>query len=95
MLPMTATDTTWMRDAECGNNPSEWWTDTTITRGPLSWQTYENQLALHICNNCPVKRQCAEYVVSFESRASHKRWGIYAGTTPGQRDTLYLTATAQ
>jgi hypothetical protein len=45
--------------------------------------------ALTVCSTCPVTTECLTYVRSYEtpirSTAAIRRYGVYGGTTPGER----------
>lgn len=46
--------------------------------------------ARSICKQCPVARQClADALAAEGSRSADSRFGVYAGTTPKQRERLY------
>lgn len=41
---------------------------------------YAIKVARKLCNGCPIKEECFTYAVE-----SHERYGIWAGTLPGER----------
>ena len=53
--------------------------------GPPRKGAYE--LAKSFCRVCPVTRECLDYVLKTES--SDARYGIWAGTTPGDRAAIW------
>lgn len=63
----------WMKDAACTDpsvNP-DWWF-------PVNEQktNIELQIAINICNECPVRRKCLEFVMD-----NWPMYGIWAGHT--------------
>ena len=69
----------WMDDAECvGYNPNWWFTD------GLAHKKAETQMAMEICNECPVTAQCLNYAMS--QRLSD---GIFGGLRAHQRNELH------
>lgn len=81
----------WMTESVCADYPTHWWTDTDMTRHAHMWRTTENRIAVNICNQCPVKRECLELSLTTEGTTGlPHRWGIYAGFTPAERQKLVL-----
>ena len=68
----------WMDDAECvGYNPNWWFTD------GLAHKKAETQMAMEICNECPVTAQCLNYAMS-----QRMFDGIFGGLRGAQRVSL-------
>ncbi len=88
MKPVPITDVQWMSRSLCRTQPTEWWTETDLVRGPNVWRSEENQAAVSICQACPAINDCLEYVLTIE-RSSGSTWGIYASLRPDQRNALY------
>ena len=48
---------------------------------------YRYELAKRICAGCPVTVECLRYAMRLET--NHRwRFGVWGGTTPGQREAL-------
>lgn len=48
----------------------------------FSYEDWETEQAREICRRCPAIRDCLAWALT------HKEHGIWAGTTPEQRDAL-------
>lgn len=69
----------WMRKAACRGLPIDlFFPDQRSERG---WDEPQR-----ICASCPVSNQCLELVINLEW--SDDRWGMFAGMTPWERDSL-------
>jgi hypothetical protein len=45
--------------------------------------------ASRICERCPLRRECLDLVMRMErGKDANRRHGVYAGTTPSQRQAL-------
>lgn len=67
---------TWKNDASCNKIGIKMW---------FSRRTSEDgQLAVSICNTCPVKKECLEYIMK-EEKTDGLRIGIWAGLGPYER----------
>lgn len=66
----------WHEQAACRGFPTEWWVS---TRG----KNYEVAKAKSICEQCTVSEECLEYAL-----ADTKLEGIWAGTSPNERDKI-------
>jgi hypothetical protein len=76
----------WMEDAACsepGMDTALWTERETGTQ----WGAGEQATAIMVCRNCPVRRQCFDWIMTVEvgARKGEDRWGIFAGLTPQQR----------
>ena len=47
--------------------------------------------ALRFCRDCPVRRECLEYAMYWE-KDQFRRFGMFGGLTPRERDALSYTA---
>jgi hypothetical protein len=61
------------------------WTESSTT----AWNDAQNALARRICASCPVAEQCLVYALRLESAGMASRYGIYGGTTPGERERVH------
>lgn len=73
----THRDREWMRDASCTLYDPELWFTGATDRGATTD-------AQRICKRCTVRTQCHTYVQAIEPD-DQRRYGIWAGLTPGQR----------
>ena len=65
----------WQNNAECAGLDTEWW----FPLGPTSNNQGPTKTALNICNQCPVKALCAQYVLDQWDTQEPIRHGIWAG----------------
>lgn len=65
----------WRGDAECAREDDRWW-----FAGPA---TAEYRMAVTVCGECPVRRQCLAVALVYE-----EEFGIWAGTGARRRNTL-------
>jgi hypothetical protein len=87
-------DSTWMKDALCKKHPDEpqrggtkiWFPDTVDDEGIE---------AKKICARCPVKPDCAKYIMNPKIEAKKKRYGIWAEMTEAERKRLKRHGTAK
>lgn len=85
------TDQWWLR-AACSpeNRPAHipgWiWTDLPTPTG--QWGSGIQRRAVQICRGCPVRQECFEDVMKYESGSRSLRHGIWAGYTPAQRAAM-------
>lgn len=76
------TDTEWMSRGLCSANPNpDFWFP-----GRGRYDT-EAHAAVSVCHRCPVRGECLSYAVDLHQGGEGVQ-GIWAGTTPGQRDAL-------
>lgn len=75
--------TEWMHEGACASSSHpEWWFP---TRGRY---TEDSRKAVRTCvGECPVRAQCLKYAVGLHDGKEGVQ-GIWAGTTPDQRDAL-------
>lgn len=80
-LAATVSPGEWRRNAACATSDPE-------TFFPLSYR-HEDLVrpARRICGRCPVRAACLADVMATENPA--RRWGVYGGTTPGERTALH------
>lgn len=80
----------WMERAACrGQNINLFFPE--IPQGDSSLQCWQPGLAF--CVDCPVTRECADFIEPYE-KAAGRRDGIYGGMTPKQRDQYRRKAVA-
>lgn len=74
----------WMEDALCRRLglPTD-----IFFEGP----TYDPITAMQACRNCPVRRECLEYQLRYETRGTAQTAGIFGGLTAHQRGPLRKT----
>lgn len=60
----------------CAGCDTDAWMEIKPTGRGLS---FDNETAIKICNECPVKAMCLEWALH------HEDWGIWAGTIPSER----------
>jgi WhiB family redox-sensing transcriptional regulator len=76
--------TEWMHAAACrDDDPERWLIDD--SEPAEEWSAVLPLKA--VCAGCPVRLQCLDYALSFET-CDANRWGIWGGLTPRQRSSL-------
>lgn len=61
----------------CWSNPDAWYPD--MYENPKGFY-HEKEIAVKLCNACPIKALCAAYAI-----VSEEQYGIWGGTTPRDR----------
>ena len=73
----------WTEEALCAEIDPDLW-------HPNCKDSEDTETAIAICKTCPVRYECLEYALSFEGgRSAKQRYGIYGGTTPTRRASIY------
>ena len=76
---------TWRDQAACKSHDPAWWFAYQIGRqGGGTIHTKESQLAIGICDDCPVLEDCYEFAMAYPSQTLN---GIWGGLTSGERNT--------
>jgi len=78
---MAYRSTAWMEDASCNPLSAE-------AFFPSAYQ-FADAIAVRVCGVCPVAVACREY----EEQFSVRQLGVWAGHTPGQRNSYKKTKT--
>ena len=82
-------DRDWMTEAACrGLDPETWFPeqgkDSRLrSKHPRTTMKAVTRLAQRICEDCPVKRECADYAIDTDSR-----YGIWGATTAPDRTRI-------
>lgn len=74
------TDKSWRREAACGQDDDR--SATLLATFPRPSEE-EAQAAKRICDACPVEDECLIFALS-----NGERYGVWGGTTPGERDAM-------
>lgn len=64
----------------CWSNPDAWFPD--MYENPRGWD-HERQLAIKLCNACPIRDLCAKYAIE-----ANEPYGIWGGTSPADRKLI-------
>lgn len=75
---------TWTDQAACVGHDPELWHAEGTTRQARDAQ----QQAAVICSTCPVQTACLMYAMDHEWNHTASRYGIWAGTTPAERQAM-------
>lgn len=51
--------------------------------------------ARRVCQPCPVRKQCLEFVLELEAQLDADRYGIFAGFSGAERDQIHRCRTGQ
>src|SRR5690606_28769714 len=66
----------WHAQAACAGTPAEWWF-------PTAGDAEAIDKARAVCAGCPVRQACLDHAL-----AAEPRYGVWAGTTVGERQRL-------
>ena len=75
----------WREEALCATtDPELFFMD---SEGGSSYQT-----ARRLCASCPVREACLDDAMAYEASAAGRRYGMYGGLTPKEREELAASA---
>ena len=80
-------DTDWQSQAACNGIGSDiFFPEESHNTSPKLYAK-----ALRFCKDCPVRRECLDFAMYWE-RDQFRRFGMFGGLTPRERDALSYTA---
>lgn len=79
----------WRDEANCASLPKSVFFDYNSKDASFKERKERTEYAMGVCRECPVKEQCYEFAVR-----NCEPHGIWAGTLPDQRKSLYKSLTS-
>lgn len=86
-LDLVADDQVWRQRASCGPSVADWFWPKEHGRGGYKL-TAENEAALTLCRQCPVRRECHDYETANPSPYARIAGGRVFGTTTVARSAV-------